>query len=208
MTSPKTPPSSMPANVPGDGAGQGLETASRRGEAPALTRASQPGESSGKGVRGESAAQITRLILADLRLKSRHLICAEELLLNGGVFGGHRRVDFWTLAPTESAGFQAVAFEVKASRSDFKRDTDEKQRWARLYSNRFYYVVPEGLIDRSEVPSWAGLMWWRPLEKRPPYGEAFTYKKRSPKTDKAEPDWLFVATLLRSASSIARDGAR
>ena len=53
MTLPKTPPSSMPASVPGDGAGQGLETASRRGEAPALTRASQPGESSGKGVTGE-----------------------------------------------------------------------------------------------------------------------------------------------------------
>jgi hypothetical protein len=56
-------------------------------------------------------------------------------------------------------------FEVKISRSDFKADAKKKK--IRYYidplfyriPNYFYYVVPDGLVKREEIPNFAGLIF-------------------------------------------------
>jgi len=48
-------------------------------------------------------------------------------------------------------------FEIKTSRSDFLRDN----KWQNYldYCNYFAFVVPEGLIDKSELPENVGLVY-------------------------------------------------
>ena len=84
------------------------------------------------------ATDLTGEILAALVAdgESKDCIWASELAFDGGA----RRCDFWTVSANSSAGFQAVAYEIKISRADFRRDTHAKQRQARLFSDRFYSV--------------------------------------------------------------------
>jgi len=67
-------------------------------------------------------------------------------------------------------------YEVKLTRADFKADTKKARRALGVYPpqlefkhmllrqasergpNRFYYVVPEGMIALNELPEWAGLI--------------------------------------------------
>ena len=55
-----------------------------------------------------------------------------------------------------------ISYEIKIARNDFQKDIQEfhvKQKVALENSTQFYYVCPSGLIDPSEVPDVAGLMW-------------------------------------------------
>ena len=54
--------------------------------------------------------------------------------------------------------------EIKLSRSDFLADKKKVSKHTRLLSgkcpvNRFSYACPEGLIQLSDIPSYAGLVW-------------------------------------------------
>lgn len=51
-------------------------------------------------------------------------------------------------------------FEVKVSRGDFLRDP----KWYTYFPlvNEFYMVCPQGMIERSEIPTTCGLLWYRP----------------------------------------------
>lgn len=121
-------------------------------------------------------------------------IWATELAL----IGGSRRIDFWTLEPAASRGFRATAYEIKVSRSDFRRDSEAKQEGALLFSDRFWYAAPSGLIARDQVPGWAGLMEVAPDNR-------ITIAKRAPKLQKAEPTWDFVVSLMRNCAASRRD---
>lgn len=76
---------------------------------------------------------------------------------------------------TDSGYFRE--YEIKLSRSDFKADSKKARNW---YENnnrvsktkhqllsessptgpkQFYFVCPDDLIQASEVPEWAGLIW-------------------------------------------------
>jgi hypothetical protein len=100
-----------------------------------------------------SDAETTQEILDALISRARNLIWATELCIGPK----RRRMDFWSISPHPGKAFLATAYEVKVSRADFKRDTPEKQRLARLYSDQFYYVAPAGLLTPSDIPDWAGL---------------------------------------------------
>lgn len=55
-----------------------------------------------------------------------------------------------------------LAFEIKVARGDFLNDLNgfkEKHKLALGISEEFLYVCPWGLIDKSEVPELAGLMY-------------------------------------------------
>lgn len=73
----------------------------------------------------------------------------------------YRRIDalmFGSL--TKHGDYQRTAVEIKVSRSDFKRETEEKRApWLRVV-HRFVYLVPEGLIRAEEVPEGLGLWEW------------------------------------------------
>ena len=58
--------------------------------------------------------------------------------------------------------YKILAFEIKAQRSDFLKDVEifsKKHKYALEISHEFYYVCPWSLIDRSEIPEIAGLMY-------------------------------------------------
>jgi hypothetical protein len=68
----------------------------------------------------------------------------------------------------------AVEYEVKITRADFHNDAKKQKVYATQppkskYEilqegkrvNRFYYIVPEGLITESEIPEFAGLIYAR-----------------------------------------------
>ncbi len=60
------------------------------------------------------------------------------------------------------SGAQRTAFEIKVSRSDFLRETEEKRApWKRV-CHRFIYVCPAHLIQPREVPADCGLWWIHP----------------------------------------------
>lgn len=142
---------------------------------------------------GDPASDLTGEILAALVTAQQDAIWASELAFDGGA----RRCDFWTISANGSAGFQAVAYEIKISRSDFRRDNHAKQRQARLFSDRFYYVAPKGLIKTEELPDWAGLM---------EFSEgALSTRVPAPHRDKDAPTWQLVVSLIRNSGEIRRD---
>ena len=124
----------------------------------------------------------------------------EELRLSSG-FAMQGRIDFLAIAVAPSTGNRAVAYEVKVSRADFKRDTYAKQRGARLYSDHFYYIAPKGTIPEADVPDWAGLIEveWKVVKGREPF-LAFKELITAPKRDKEPPSWGLVCSLVRNAS--------
>ena len=63
-----------------------------------------------------------------------------------------------------------VEYEIKVSKKDFFADFKKKSKHEKLLKgvdcpNRFFYVVPEGLIDLEKIPSYAGLIEITPKEK-------------------------------------------
>ena len=109
-----------------------------------------------------------------------------------------RRIDAWSIQTAPSKGNVRTAYEVKVSRSDFQSDMrkPQKQRPARLSSNRFYYVAPEGLIKPEELPIWAGLMEakeWNGMHH-------VSVEIDSPFFDTEPPSWRFVVSLVRHAA--------
>lgn len=81
--------------------------------------------------------------------------------------------------------------EVKISKADFKNDfkKDKHKLFAekdtkRLIPNRFYYAVPKGLINESDVPEYAGLITVE--------GSHATIVKRAPFIHKKKHDYRKV----------------
>ena len=121
-----------------------------------------------------------------------------------------RRIDLWTIDPGPATGCRTASYEVKVSRSDFLRELKQpnKQRSARLFSDEFWYVAPEGLVRPEEVPDWAGLIevqelgegerggWWvRIGDGRRRFKLLYTVP--APVLSKAAPSWPLVVSLLR-----------
>ena len=123
----------------------------------------------------------------------KKLIYFEEIRCGSGkAKDSRRRMDAYTIEPFPSKGNKTVAYEVKASRSDFTQELKKvaKQRPARLFSNEFYYVAPKGMIKIEEVPVWAGLM--EVSETR-----ALRTVVTAPFMERSGPSWRFVISLIR-----------
>lgn len=137
-----------------------------------------------------------------LQAKHSKEIWFQELRLSSG-FGMEGRIDFLALNPGPSSGNKAVAYEIKVTRSDFRRDSHMKQRGARLFSDQFYYIAPVGVIPHADVPDWAGLIeveWKvRTYGKKEPYLAGKTAIP-APKRDKEAPSWGLVCSLVRNAA--------
>lgn len=72
-----------------------------------------------------------------------------------------RRIDGLDFSSTKR-----TAFEVKISRGDWRRESEEKRRAWRSVTHRYVYVSPESVIPVDEVPSDCGL-WWIYLDQVP-----------------------------------------
>jgi hypothetical protein len=74
-------------------------------------------------------------------------------------FGAHLRFD--ALAIYKSWVHPCIrAYEVKVSRSDFLRDV--KYQTYMPYCHELYFVVPKGLIEKAEIETEIGLIYYNP----------------------------------------------
>lgn len=134
-----------------------------------------------------------------LKKHSKDLVFSELRLSSGFEWQG--RIDFLAINVSPSKGNPIIAYEIKISKADFKRDTHKKQRGARLFSDRFFYIAPAGVIPPEDVPDWAGLIelsWTAPQGARTP----FLCPKEvipAPKRDKDAPTWGLVVSIIRNA---------
>lgn len=73
-------------------------------------------------------------------------------------------------------------YEIKVSVNDYKRDFKKGDKHKNIsegfgYSNRFFFVVPKGLIKFNEVPEYAGLLCFNE-------NKGFDFVKQAPLTHK------------------------
>lgn len=96
-----------------------------------------------------------------------------------------------------SEGLTRVAFEIKTSRSDFLDELKRpEKRWlAMMYSHKFYYVAPKGVVEPPELPRGCGLV--EVLEKD---GKLKLYIAwPAPRREASPLPDSFIASLLRNA---------
>ena len=135
-------------------------------------------------------------ILEALEDLGNNQLCIREMRLGSG-FGrtSEGRMDLWTLCTAKSRGFVATGYEVKISRSDFLRDIRQpfKHKTALLFTNYFWFVAPEGVVDYRELPPWAGLMEAYRCD------DCLCLKQTHDAVyrDKMPPSWSFVVSLVR-----------
>lgn len=108
-----------------------------------------------------------------------------------GVIGSHIADVF---AISTNSGNETVTCEIKTSRADFLKDLKQtrKQCEARLFSNRFYYCAPKGLIKKEEIPDFAGFVEFdleQPMSSYDVYGL----------------EWNVYATLVIDAPILERE---
>lgn len=130
--------------------------------------------------------------------RSRTNIIFPELRLGSGYCGvAQRRIDLFVIS--SNAGNETTAFEIKVSKQDFKKDLNNnlKQRGARLYANKFYYVTPKGLLKPEDIPLWAGLMEIDIEANKSSKYPTFSESVPAPLHSKAMPSWGLICSMIR-----------
>jgi len=152
----------------------------------------------------EKTAEILKRIT--ILEKQKNNINISELRVGTGFFAvAERRIDFFSISP--NAGNLTTAYEIKASRGDFLKDlkNEIKQRGARIYSNKFYYAAPKGLIKIEEIPVWAGLIEFDlsqiVIETRYCTNVYYSNPVPAPILNKENPSWGLIASILRNIQS-------
>ncbi len=98
-----------------------------------------------------------------------------------------RKLDAWVM-PRSYTNFTTIGYEIKISKSDFKRDC----KWLEYlpYCHQFYFVCPWGLIQPDEVNGDAGLCW---VSKN---GKRIYIKKRAAYRDIEIPMDILIHVLM------------
>lgn len=106
----------------------------------------------------------------------------------GASYGGELGIiDSWVM-PRSWAHPDCTAYEIKVSRSDFLSD----RKWHKYldYCNYFYFVCPWKMIQPTEVPHGAGLVWLSQT------GTKLFTKIKAPHRDVKIPESLFRYVLM------------
>ena len=110
--------------------------------------------------------------------------------------GAERTIDAFALHTWRSKGFRRIAYEVKATRADLRRELDnpDKSKAALALSNAFYLVVHDSVrFDDLEIPSDWGirvLFAGRLVTRRP------AKLRKTP-----EPPYTFMLSLARNLAN-------
>ena len=109
----------------------------------------------------------------------------------GTLLGDVRTMDGWALNCWPSQDFRSIAFEVKLTKGDFKKEMDEPKKRvpAMRLSNQFYFVAPRGVLAPMEIPEDCGLMVVQDGKLR--------QLKEAPRRDRDDLPMEFVASILR-----------
>lgn len=137
----------------------------------------------------------------------RETLAFAELRIGTG-YGkdAEQRIDYWVMEPIPSKRFRRIAYEIKVSRSDLRRELADprKRRRALLLSNEFYFICPAGLIRPDEVPPECGLAEVSPIPLQYQQAEGCPYGFRhtiaAPWRDGHPPTWQFLAAVTRRAA--------
>lgn len=102
-----------------------------------------------------------------------------------------QRFDGWAINCYPSKNHIIACFEVKVSRQDFLNEINnpDKRAQAIAFSNEFYFVVPEGLVEVQEIPKECGLMEVK--------GKGITIRKKPIFNSNPKLDWGLVASIAR-----------
>jgi len=86
--------------------------------------------------------------------------------------------------------------EVKRSRNDYFADFEKEEKHRRLsmrdgiIPNEFYYIVPRGMIDKEEIPEYAGLV--EVMQTKSLRDQKYRVMKRAPRlTNDLLPDHFY-----------------
>ena len=132
----------------------------------------------------------------------RGFLCFENVRNHTGYQARERYIDLFAIHPHPSrmplkdgrpAGIWRIAFEVKTSLADFKKellDPTKREPFVNQ-SNEFYFVTQTGLIDPEMIPFECGLI---------EIADDGKLKIVRPSGwNEQPPNWAFVASLLRSS---------
>lgn len=164
-----------------------------------------------------SAEQLIDILEAALHAaKSEWFFLRELRLSTGRINSSAQRLDAFALNCLPHLAMKRVCYEVKVSRADFLGELKHplKRRVGMRYSNEFYFVVPAGMLQHSEIPAECGLVEagtanyeeWKLLIKRhagffyfdPGTGNYCMVTIPAPWRDTPGPTWQFVAAMLRN----------
>lgn len=112
-----------------------------------------------------------------------------------------RWADAVAMSMYPSRGLTLMGFEIKASRTDWKRELSDpsKAQPVQKYCDYWYVIAPKDLVDLSDVPENWGLM--------EPYGKGLRATKVAPKLEATPLSRTFIASLLRSGQKARADVA-
>lgn len=118
-----------------------------------------------------------------------------EQVANGTGSQAGRWIDAFALSIWPSMGFEALAFEVKVSRGDWRRERDNPAKADEIGKrcHRFFVAAPTGVVPIEEVPAAWGVI------EVDAAGVGFI-RRQAEKLTPPEPSWGFVAAILRRAS--------
>lgn len=148
--------------------------------------------------RTRSDSETTGLLRAALRVKYEDRIryALLEEVANGTGFTGRGWADAVLLELWPSDGLRLLGFEIKASRSDWKRELKDLRKAENIarFCDGWIIVAPKGVVPLDTVPEAWGL-WEYDLEK-----ESWSYRKAyAPRTQPKYIPRRFFAALLRRA---------
>jgi len=109
-----------------------------------------------------------------------------------------RAIDLFALNTFPSNNYLRIAYEIKASQSDFYREKADvsKTRAALQFCNQFYFVTPEGLLKPAAIPIECGLIEIIPAGDGVRATPMLKTIVEAPYYDTV-PNWGFIASLSR-----------
>lgn len=134
-------------------------------------------------------------IIEKLRVKHAKDVFLMECKTGPSYSGPCPRLDAWAMNKSW-AHHCCTGYEVKVSRSDFMND--EKTNEYLPFCHELYFVCPWSLIDPSEVPEYAGLMW------ASPNSSMVVRKKKAPKRLEVD-SMIYVYVLIGFNTSESQD---
>lgn len=156
----------------------------------------------------------TRSILDALRRRheeprnglARAWIYVEEVRVSTGFSGSAQSIDAFALHTWPSKKYRRVAYEVKASRSDLRRELEQpwKCEAALGLSNQFYLVIPTGLLEGIRIPDEWGIIEYVTTEQMvladgssASKGRLYT-ERGAPWRDTETPPYSFMLSVARN----------
>lgn len=118
-------------------------------------------------------------LIEDQRSSSRSAYAAERTARFRSAQPTKRRIDMLLVSHKRSGTKvpnERIALEIKVTRADFKRDTEEKRAAWRAVTDKFAYVAPAGMIKVEELPEGCGLIEYDPTRA----WDRLKWKKKAP----------------------------